>query len=73
MRNNIEDLFDKSAKKLNDNGLVVNKEKCIFGKTNINFLGHNVNAKGIQPSEEKITPTLKYPELTTIKEMQRFI
>ena len=43
------------CQKLNDNGLVVNKDKCIFGKTNIDFLGHNVNAKGIQPSEEKIT------------------
>ena len=61
------------CQRLYNNGLIVNKEKCIFGKTSLNFLGHTISTNGIQPAEEKVLPILKYPEPSTIKEMQKFI
>ena len=42
------------CQKLNENGLIVNKEKCLFGKSCLNFLGHTIKEKGIQAAEEKI-------------------
>ena len=61
------------CQKLNENGLIVNKEKCLFGKSCLNFLGHTIKEKGIQAAEEKILPILKYPQPITIKQMQKFI
>ena len=50
------------CQRLYNNGLIVNKEKCIFGKPSLNFLGHTISTNGIQPAEEKLLPILKYPE-----------
>ena len=33
--------------------LSIDKEKCLFGKLCLNFLGHNIKEKGIQAAEEK--------------------
>jgi hypothetical protein len=35
--------------RLHDNGLVLNIEKCEFGKSEIEFLGHRVSAAGVEP------------------------
>ena len=35
------------CQKLNENGLIVNKVKCLFGKSCLNFLGHTIKEKGI--------------------------
>ncbi|XP_064479148.1 uncharacterized protein LOC135392362 [Ornithodoros turicata] len=34
---------------LDDNGLVINPGKCLFGVPSLEFLGHNVSADGISP------------------------
>ena len=35
-------------------GLKVKGKKCVFGTSNIEFLGHNVSEKGITPSTKKV-------------------
>ena len=41
--------------------MIVNKEKCLFGKSCLNFLGHNIKEKGIQAAEENSTNTQVSP------------
>ena len=36
---------------LADNNLVINRDKCVFSKTTLDFLGHTVSKNGITPPE----------------------
>ena len=57
---------------LNQNGLVINRKKCVLGKSKVEFLGHEVDAQGIRPLKEKVEAILAVKAPTTIKELQRF-
>jgi Reverse transcriptase (RNA-dependent DNA polymerase) len=59
-------LFDRLQK----NGLVINAEKCIFGVRTMEFLGHQVSEKGIQPLHSHTAALLEHPLPTTIKQLQ---
>ena len=58
---------------LKENGLTLNKSKCIFATNEINFLGHYIDKHGIRPAENKISSINNYPKPSTIKELQKFI
>ena len=72
MEQHMEDL-ERVFKILEENGLVVNRKKCILGATSIEFLGHFVDANGIRPLPEKVEAIKKVAPPTTIKELQRFL
>lgn len=55
------------------NGLRLNKEKCVFHAKTLDFLGHQVNAEGIQPLEEKTAAMRNSPHPTNKKELQAFL
>ena len=57
---------------LNQNDLVVNRKKCVLGKSKVEFLGHKVDSQGIRPLKEKVEAILAVKPPTTIKELQRF-
>ena len=58
---------------LEENGLVVNRKKCILGESSIEFLGHLCDAHGIKPLPCKVEAIRKVKPPTTIKELQRFL
>ena len=58
---------------LEENGLVVNRKKCILGEASIEFLGHICDAHGIKPLPCKVEAIRKVKPPTTIKELQRFL
>lgn len=51
-RNEAEHLMniDRVLQRLQENGLRVKKSKCEFGKTQIEYLGHVLDEKGVYPS-----------------------
>ncbi|GBM31806.1 hypothetical protein AVEN_56909-1 [Araneus ventricosus] len=55
---NLEQVFQR----LNENGLVLNIEKCIFGADKLPFLGCEVSKDGISPSKEKFEALVNYPQ-----------
>ena len=57
---------------LKQNGLVVNRKKCVLGKSKIEFLGHEVDSQGIRPLKEKVEAILQVKAPTSVKELQRF-
>ena len=59
--------------RLSDHGLVVNAEKCKFGASVIDFLGHQVSVGGIAPLPGKVEGIRKFPKPRTMLELQRFI
>ena len=59
--------------KLRENGLVVNRKKCVLGQASIEFLGYRVDATGISPLEHRVEAIRQVPPPTTIKELQSFL
>ena len=59
--------------RLNEHGLVVNPVKCVFGVTEINFLGHPVNKDGAAPVTDKVEAILNFTKPTIRKGLQQFI
>ena len=54
-------------------GLVINVDKCSFGKEEIEFLGHLVNAKGISPLPSKVEVISNYPRPENVKQLRSFL
>ena len=60
-------------KKLKKEGVTLNKEKCQFYATEISFLGHIVNEKGVSPDPEKTKAIQNVPRPTNVSETRRFL
>ena len=58
---------------LHINGLVIRKDKCVFGASAIDFLGHDISGDGIRPLPSKVDAVSKFPKPTTVKQLQEFL
>ena len=65
----LESLFNL----LSQNGLVINKSKCVFGVKELDFLGHHINQDGISPLQNRIADLQKFQRPSNRKELQRFL
>lgn len=60
-------------KRLEQFKLRLNLAKCVFGKSEVEFLGYLVNNKGIKPTNEKVKAILNYPKPKTVADLRRFL
>jgi len=60
-------------KKLSDNGLSVNIDKCIFHISEVEFVGFQIGIQGVQMSQKKVEDILNWPAPRSMKEVQKFI
>ena len=58
---------------LSNNGLVVNKSKCVFGATNLEYLGHMVTPQGILPLPSRVKTVMELPTPDSRPALQRFL
>ena len=58
---------------LQESGLRLNKEKCQWMLTEINYLGVRICAEGILPNEEKIRGILKITKPTNVTELKSYL
>ncbi|KAG7310988.1 hypothetical protein JYU34_003841 [Plutella xylostella] len=65
----LRQLFQRLA----DYGILINTSKCVFGESEVTFLGFRVSAAGIQPLESKVQALQDYPVPKTMKELRRFL
>ena len=59
--------------RLSEFGVVINPDKCQFGASSLDFLGHRVSEQGISPLEEKITAVRDFPKPTTLRQLRGFL
>lgn len=64
---------DIVLKRLHQNGLVINADKCVFGVADVTFLGHRLTPDGFSPLPDRIQAILKIPRPTEYCEMKRFL
>ena len=53
--------------------LKLNREKCNFFKSHIQYLGHLISGEGIKPLPEKLESIKEMPPPTTPKEVKQFL
>jgi Reverse transcriptase (RNA-dependent DNA polymerase) len=63
----------QALQRLQENGLVINHEKCVFGQPSVEFLGHQVSAAGISPLPGRMASIRQFPRPTTIRDLQAFL
>ena len=61
-------LFDR----LSQHGLVINPQKCKFGKTTLEFLGHSIDATGVRPLPTKVEAISTFPQPKSPRKLQEF-
>jgi Reverse transcriptase (RNA-dependent DNA polymerase) len=59
--------------RLQQQGLVLNIEKCSFGQKQLDYLGHHVSASGIRPMAARVEAIAKFPRPTTVGHLQTFL
>lgn len=60
-------------KRLSTYGLLLNIQKCVFGVEQLDFLGHQVSSKGVQPQQSKTECIRQYPAPSNQKQLRNFI
>jgi hypothetical protein len=63
----------KVFERLRNHRITVNPKKCIFGAPRIEFVGHEINEKGMKFSEEKIRKVIDFAVPITPKQLQGFL
>ena len=65
--------LNQVLKTLSTNGLFLNRAKCSFAKTKVDFLGHTLGVDGVDVMESKVEAIKKLPLPNTRKELKRVI
>ena len=58
---------------LDENGITLNLKKCIFRKSELEFLGHVVSAEGIRPIHQRMEAVKSFPTPKNVKELKSFL
>ena len=60
-------------RRFSDNGVTINMAKCLFEKTEMEFLGNMITEQGIRPLESKMEGIQNFPQPENIKQLRRFM
>ena len=53
--------------------LYLKADKCVFGKDEVEYLGHKITPKGISVCEDKVEAIKNWPHPTTVGEIRQFL
>ena len=67
--NNLKEIF----KLLREFGLVLNPEKCHFGMSEVEYVGHLINEEGITFSQDKLKSVENFVQPRTMGELKSFV
>ncbi|XP_026743690.1 uncharacterized protein K02A2.6-like [Trichoplusia ni] len=71
--NEHNDRLKKVLQVLKENNVLLNDKKCIFNATKIDFLGHELSARGIKPLDKYVKTIESFREPKTVEEVQSFL
>ena len=59
--------------RLSEHGFIINPSKCMFGVSELEFLGHTVSSQGIRPSDTKVKAITGFPMLMSLWKLREFL
>ena len=59
--------------RLATHGIIINPNKCLFGVSELDFLGHHIDRHGIAPLPEKVQAVRDFPQPQSQRQLRRFI
>eukprot|EP00731_Ephydatia_muelleri_P009751 Em0005g337a len=59
--------------RLAEHGILINPNKCLFGRRELDFLGHHINEQGFTPLSEKVQAIRDFPQPQTHRQLCRFM
>ena len=59
--------------RMKEAGLLINKNKCVLGRSSIKFLGHIVDSQGISIPPDRVDDIKRFLRPKTQKELERFL
>jgi len=68
-----DEMVREVLKRLQNNGLAVSPEKCVWKVQEVDFLGYIIGRNGIRMSEEKVEAILSCKTLESLTETQSFL
>lgn len=54
-------------------GMLINTAKCVFGVSEVTFLGYHISRQGTKPLETKVEALREFPVPKTAKQLRRFL
>ncbi|XP_065073800.1 uncharacterized protein K02A2.6-like, partial [Ochlerotatus camptorhynchus] len=60
-------------KRLEQYGVLLNEQKCVYGVTEIEFLGHVLNSEGVKPTENRVMAIKCFREPKNVSELRSFL
>ena len=70
--NEHNELLDKVLSRLVRAGVRVNKQKCLFSQSSVEYLGHRIDEYGIHPPVEKVRAIKEAPKPICVKELRSY-
>ena len=67
------ELLDKVLYRLVRAGVRMNKHKCLFSQSFVEYLGHRIDDYGIHPTVEKVRTIMEAPKPTCVKELKSYL
>lgn len=68
-----EDHLRQIFTRMKDYGMLINTAKCVFGKSEVTFLGYHISQHGTKPLEGKVAAIKEFPVPKTAKQLRRFL
>ena len=59
--------------RLDNYGLILNKDKCMFEAPQLDFLGHRVSAEGVKPPNAKVAVIRDFSQSHTMRDLRKFL
>lgn len=59
--------------RFHEHGVVINPAKCVFGASQLDFLGHGVDKNGIRPLAERVRTVQDFPRPSTSRKLREFL
>uniref|UniRef100_A0A1Y1K1B2 Reverse transcriptase domain-containing protein n=3 Tax=Photinus pyralis TaxID=7054 RepID=A0A1Y1K1B2_PHOPY len=66
-------ILQEVLRRLRENGLQLQIEKCVFCRTELKYLGHVVNREGVRPDPEKVEAIVGMEAPGNVKGVRRFL
>ncbi|CAG7725840.1 unnamed protein product, partial [Allacma fusca] len=59
--------------RLAEKGYTLNKDKCVFAVTEVEFLGHRITTEGVLPDKKKIKAIVEMPPPSDVSKVRSFV